>query len=76
MYICNACAEEYELDTSFTCISACEICGNLKGDWQTHHCGWAREIVRPIGEKNPKKYVTDQLEEWKEILARERAEKS
>jgi len=64
-YICVECKDEYKLEVEpWQICGACEICGNLRGDWEHRvFVKWCPEIVRPVGvdDGDPKKYIQDQL---------------
>lgn len=66
MYVCDDCFDKNPalLRGAMTCTGTCEWCGHFHSDWSSHkHVQWVKNVRRPIGAGNPKKYILDQLKE-------------
>lgn len=74
MYVCDPCFQKYGLTDapSGTGHAQCEICGPLRGDWETKFdVHFTYDIQRPVLVADPKQFVLDQLDE----VARQLTEK-
>ena len=64
MYVCSDCFNEHPglVEGSGIRGGDCELCGGLKGQWGRPADVYVKNLSRPIGEDNPKRYILDQLD--------------
>lgn len=47
MYICADCFDKTSAKPEwFSCVAACEVCGNLKNDWSSKFCNFTWDLER------------------------------
>jgi hypothetical protein len=63
MYVCNPCFEKNPdlIRGVMTANGGCEWCGHFEDNWTSKHVQWVKNVRRPVGHANPKKYILDQL---------------
>ncbi len=44
-----------------TAFGACEWCGHFDNHWDPKHVRWTKNVRRPVGDGDPKKYILDQI---------------
>lgn len=73
MYVCGMCIDEYNLHdrriVPGALVCACEVCGDLKGDWSNKFTRWTTCIHRNVSALDQKAWVASELEAWRQHQA-------